>query len=119
MESLKKALEANGYRVVDADSREDLPVVECRVRRFNLKNYTWVFPIVPTWGGIDLDVQVVNREGKSLWTQSYSGGSWNLWFSFSSAVNSAMAEILEKAVEDFGSDQFREACCLGASGSPS
>lgn len=116
MDIFKRALQENGYQVADAKASEALPVVECTVQKFRFQNYTWFVPIVPTWGGIDLEVRVASRDGKALWTKSYSGGSWNLWYSFNSAVNRAMEKILEQAVADFGSSSFREACCLGASG---
>lgn len=111
MGAFQKTLEAHGYRVVEPEMAAGLPVFECRVRRFDFKNYTWFFPIVPTWGGIDIDLQVTDGSGRELWKKSYTGGSWNLWYSFSSAVNAAMEEVLEQAVEDFANPQFRTACC--------
>jgi hypothetical protein len=116
MDIFKRALQESGYQVADPKASEALPVVECTVQRFRFQNYTWFVPIVPTWGGIDLEVRVASRDGKTLWTKSYSGGSWNLWYSFNGAVNRAMEKILEQAVADFGSSSFREACCSGVSG---
>ena len=110
MEQIHKTFEAAGFRVVSA-ADDSAPTVECVVKKFNFKNYTWLFPIVPTWGGIDIDLRLTHPEGRRLWQESYSGGSWNLWYSFSSAVNSSTEEVLEAIFEDITGSEFQQACC--------
>jgi len=114
MDQIEQTFEAAGYQVVDASSAAAVPRVECQIDEFDFSNYTWLFPIVPTWGGIDLTLRLVDASGNVPWEKSYSGSSWNLWYSFSSAVNGAAEKILEQVAEDARGQEFRRACCGGA-----
>jgi len=110
MNSIKETMKSGGYTVVDSDESEEGPVLEVKVRDFDFTNYTWGFPIVPTWGKIRLEMALVSKDGQTKWRQDYSGGSWNLWFSFSSAVNRSMAKVLTEFAEDMSKPEFRQAC---------
>jgi len=59
----RETLTAAGYRVRDAKGVGDGPVLQCDVKRFSFRNYTWLVPLVFTWGGVDLDLSLVNRDG--------------------------------------------------------
>lgn len=111
MDAIKATLVANGYSIVDAaqNGGQSLPILSGVVRRFSFSNYTWMFPIVPTWGGIDIDLRLEDRERRELWQKSYSESSWNLWMSFGSAVNSAMGKILDEFAKDIAGPDFQGA----------
>ena len=114
MAAFKRTLEGHGYQVVEPAAAPGSPVFECRVRQFEFKNYTWFAPLIFNWGDIALDLQLTDPSGKELWKQSYTGESWKFAYSFTRVVNSALEEILDKAVADFASPPFREACCTKA-----
>ena len=114
MAAFKRTLEGHGYRVVEPAAAPGVPVFECRVREFAFKNYTWLAPLIFAWGDIAVDLHLTDPSGKELWKQSYAGGSFRVAYSFSGVVNSALEEILDKAVADFASPPFREACCAKA-----
>jgi len=114
MAAFRKTLEAHGYRVVEPAAAPDSPVFEVRIRRFEFKNYTWFAPIVFNWGDIELDLRLTEPSGRELWKESYTGEGWKFAYSFSRVVNTALEEVLGKAVDDFASSPFREACCAKA-----
>lgn len=110
MQAVRSALEAAGYRVVDAGSDHGR-ALECRVTRFSFKNYTWLAPVVFTWGGIDLELEVLDANGHPVWQRAYTGKSTNLSYSFEGAVNTSLRKIVDKAVADFQDSAFHNACC--------
>src|SRR5262245_25107214 len=63
MQAIRDALHADGYRVIDTGSDHGSPALQCRVSKFRFRNYTWLVPLVFTWGGIDLDLQITDRQG--------------------------------------------------------
>jgi hypothetical protein len=113
MDKVRETIAAAGYRVLDASAGEvsGRPVLQCGVTRFSFRNYTWLVPLVFTWGGIELDLKLVDSTGGVRWHQTYAGKSTNLTYSFSRAVNSSMSQILEKLAQDVSSDAFQRACC--------
>jgi hypothetical protein len=113
MDEIKQAVAAAGYSVVDAASPGGAPILEAAVKRFDFKNYTWLFPIVPTWGGIDLDLTLVDHGGRVLWQHGYSGSSTNFYYSFDAAVNAALGRILAQIEHDVADPAFHQACCGG------
>ena len=114
MDSIKQTLRSDGYEVVDATEATHGPVLECRVTRARFRNYTWLFPIVPTWGSIDLELTLADvRGGVPTWSHAYHSSSWNLLYSFDRAVNGAMTGILERFAKDAADPSFQRACCSG------
>jgi len=109
MEKLKETLAGAGYEPVEGSVPGDRPVLECDIKRFSFRNYTWLAPLVFTWGGIDLDLRLVGQ-GSPLWQRSYTGKDDNS-FSFSDAANRSMEQILEQFGRDVASDEFFRACC--------
>ena len=114
MDQLKQTIATAGYRVVDSTAAPGAPVLQCGVNRFSFKNYTWLFPLVFTWGGIELDLKLVDAAGATRWQQTYASRSSNMTYSFDRAVNSAMSDILQKVARDVSSDGFQQACCGAA-----
>lgn len=111
MDSIKQTLRSAGYSVIDVTQPRSTPVLECNVIYINFKNYTWGFPIVPTWGSMDVSIRLVDTTGNSKWARTYHGSSWNLTYSFDSAVNSSMEKILGQFAMDATDSSFQKACC--------
>jgi hypothetical protein len=111
MQKIKETLAAAGYQPVEGGGAGPGPVLECDVKRFSFRNYTWLFPIVPTWGGVELALKLVDPQGAPLWERSYTAKSSNLTYSFSGVANGAMEKALEAMGRDFASDEFFRACC--------
>ena len=111
MDKVKETLTTAGYQVVDAGPSRTTPRLECDVKRFAFRNYTWLVPIVFTWGKVELDLRLVGGEGSELWKRSYTGSNFNLAYSFSMAANRSMEQILDHVAQDVASDEFFHACC--------
>ena len=113
-DQVRDALRQVGYNVtvVDALTSTTGPVLKCQVNKFWFSNYTWLFPIVPTWGSIDLTVSVeAPGSTTTLWTRGFSGSgsSLNFFDGYSSAANEALTKILKEMVTEFSSEQFHTA----------
>lgn len=86
MDEFKDALEARGYEVAAPTEAPAAPIFECRVRRFEFTNFTWLFPLVFTWGDIELDLALTDSDGNDLWTRSYSADSRTTLYSWREKV---------------------------------
>src|SRR5438094_5193 len=73
MDKVKETLVQAGYQVVEPGGAGDGAVLEGDVKRFRFRNYTWLFPIVFTWGGADLDMRLAGRDGRSGSTATPGG----------------------------------------------
>ena len=105
-ESLKTA----GYQVTKkpAISSQKLPVLKAVVKKMRYSNYTWLAPLVPTWGGVDTTLTLVNHQGEALWGETFdgSGFTFNFFNGYNIASQESMSEVLDKMVVSFGSDAF-------------
>ena len=67
---VKQALESIGYQVTLVDSAHLVPnpsnTLKVNIKEFYFKNYNWFWPIVPTWGSIELGLTLVAPDGKVL-----------------------------------------------------
>jgi len=113
-DQVRDALRQAGYnvRVVDAITSTTGPVLKCQVTRFWFNNYTWLFPLVPTWGRIDLTLSVQAPGSNTiLWTREFSGSGNSLNFTdgYSSAANKALTKILNEMVNEFSGEEFHTA----------
>ena len=109
MLQIRDALEQAGYRAsVVSSGAASGPVLRCNVQKFEYMNYTWVFPIVPTWGSIQLTTSLVGPDGRILWTRSFSGSgsSLNFFNGYTSAAKKSMNQILNPMVEAFAAHDF-------------
>jgi hypothetical protein len=82
------------------------------VNKFWFSNYTWLFPLVPTWGNIQLTLSLESPgNGTTLWTRDFagSGTSFNFFNGYSGAANTALTKILNEMVQEFSSEQFYRA----------
>jgi hypothetical protein len=114
---VKQALESLGYQVTLVDSTHPAPnpssILKVRIDEFYFKNYNWIWPIVPTWGSIALELTMQNPDGKVLYHRSF-GGSGNSYCltgecAFGAATKEAWTEVLNKIVEACSSQEFRQA----------
>jgi len=114
---VKQALESLGYQVTLVDLTHPVPnpssILKVRINEFYFKNYNWIWPIVPTWGSIALELTLQNPDGKVLYDKSFhgSGNSYCLTgeCAFGAATKEALTEVLNKIVEACSSEEFRQA----------
>jgi len=113
MKLIAGALRHCGYQVsvVSAQEKCEAPVLSCRSKKFWFNNYTWLFPIVPTWGGIILDVTLSSPDGAVLWNKEFTGKGSTLNFGngYTIAANEAMKSILDQMVQEFTGAEFHGA----------
>jgi hypothetical protein len=113
MKGIQVALTEVGYKVqvVEAGTPSPGKVLTCQVEKFKFNNYTWLFPIVPTWGGIRLNASLIGADQKVLWTHQFSGSGSTLDFSngYTSSAKTSMTEILNEMITEFSSDEFHTA----------
>jgi len=110
MELIQDALKQVGYDIIGVLSTRSpkVPFLKCRVERFWFNNFTWTFPYVPTWGRIQLAINLVSPEGKVLWSKNFAGegSSANFFNGYTSAANKSMKKILNEMVKVFSSEEF-------------
>ncbi len=108
---IQTALEKAGYSVTSAapESERSGPVLRGDVETFWFNNYTWFFPIVPTWGNIDIKLRLESADGKSLWSRTFHGGgsTFNFFNGYTIAANEAMNQILNDMVTEFASEDLQ------------
>ena len=113
MEQIADALRQVGYTPVSAPAgqRPEGIVLNCHVDKFKFSNYTWVFPLVPTWGSIELTVTLAGPGGDTRWSRQFRAGGFTMNFfnGFNSAARSAMTKILNEMVEAYASNEFHRA----------
>jgi hypothetical protein len=110
MEEIQATLKGAGYQVVEASSAGAAPVLQCDVKTFRFQNYTWLMPIIFTWGTVEVDMRLVSSQGAVIWQRSYKGEKSDA-SSFDDAVNSAVEQVLNAFASDVASDEFQQACC--------
>jgi len=116
------ALRSAGYQVVMGDRAELLgdksdstpsPAVVVKVDEFYFRNYNWLWPFVPTWGGIQLTIEVQTPENQTIYQETIrgSGSSYRLTgnSAFSKAARNAMTEVLQQLVVAISSQEFQTA----------
>ena len=84
--------------------------LEVKVDDVGYHNYTYFFPLVPTWGGLTVKASLV-RGGQELWTKDFSGKGATLNFTdgYTISHRKAMTKILNQMVEAFASPGFNQA----------
>ncbi len=113
MDQIRDALQQVGYSPAFGSSGVAAtgPVLKCKVNKFWFSNYTWLFPFVPTWGGIELTTNLVLPSGSTVWSRNFSGSGFtaNFFNGYTSAANQSMTKILNDMVREFASDEFHRA----------
>lgn len=114
---VRQALESLGYQVTLVDSTHPVPnpssILKVRINEFFFTNFNWLWPIVPTWGSIALELTLQNPDGKVLYDKSFSGSGNSYCLTgecaFGAATKEALTEVLNKIVEACSSEEFRQA----------
>lgn len=85
-------------------------VLVCRVERLKYRNYTWFFPIVPTWGSATLRVELLSN-GAPVWAKTFTGSGSTLNFAngYTASNRRAMTKVGNQMVDAFASDEFHAA----------
>lgn len=113
MKEIQDALTQVGYHVQDVDNGAPVSgkVLVCRVDKFRFSNYTWLFPIVPTWGRITLQTSLLGPDRHVLWSHQFTGSGMTLNFfdGYTSSAKSSMTKILNQMIKAFSSDEFHKA----------
>lgn len=109
MAMVQDALRKAGYEVRTGSPGKG-KVLTCHVEKIKYCNYTYLFPIVPTWGGVTLKTELTSN-GTAIWTRSYkgAGSSLNFFDGYSGSHSMAMTKVLNQMVADFASDSFQQA----------
>ena len=110
MRQVRRALVHAGYEVKDAEPGAGRRL-ECHIEKFRFSNYTWLIPIVPTWGSARITASVRGVGGEALWSQTFEGGGFTLLFvdGYSGAANQAMKKVLNAMVPAFQTPEFKAA----------
>ncbi|MBS3952376.1 MAG: hypothetical protein KGZ88_05450 [Methylomicrobium sp.] len=118
VDQIIEALTSLGYQAnkstnvsANASNAEDPLTLKIAINEIWFRNYNWTFPLVPTWGDIDITISLVNSSGNKLFEKSYQGGGSSLCLTghcgFSNATKEAMTEILNVIISDFSSEPVR------------
>ena len=75
--------------------------------RFN--NYTWLVPLIPTWGRISVTLKLESASGSILWEKSFEGKgtTFALSNSFNTAATKSITRLADSMVEAFSAHDFR------------
>src|SRR6185369_9456364 len=114
MHKIRETLANAGYHVIDTTAGSDPSTarLECDVKEFSFRNYTYFFPLVFTWGTVDLDMRLTDAAGRTLWEREYRGKGSNLYYSFTAAANEAMENALTTFGRDLTDDAFYHASAV-------
>ena len=114
---VKEAFEASGYRVEllrQGTAKSEVGTsVKVSIKEFWFKNYNWTWPIVRTWGEVEIGLAVENAAGKSVFERSFkasgSSGCLSGQCAFEAAISEAMSEVVKQIREMAVSEEFRRA----------
>jgi len=106
------ALLAAGYEVSKESKEESqIPVLRCHVNKARFNNYTWLAPIVPTWGGVDVRLSLDSPDGHTLWSRQLDGGgvTFNFFDGYDVVARKAITKLANQMAEAFSGDDFYQA----------
>lgn len=114
MNGIQDALSQTGYKVEVADPPQSGSdkILVCKVTKMRYNNYTWLFPIVPTWGETCLDVSLMDGEQKTLWNRQFSSRATSFWWfinAYTHAAKKNNTRILNDMISACSSEEFRVA----------
>jgi hypothetical protein len=113
MNFVRDALTTAGYTVntVETGARASGPVLTVGIRQYKFNNYTWLAPLIVSWGRIELDATLRGADNHVLWTKSYlgKGTSLNITQGFTKSAEKCMTRVLDQMVVDFGTPAFAAA----------
>jgi len=113
---VKKALESTGYQITLADAPSSIlhpgPFLKIYIKEFYFRNYSWLLPLVRTWGDIALRLALENHEGTVLFDETFqqSGSSYRLFEGgFNQAIEEALTKVLNQIADASCTEEFRHA----------
>jgi hypothetical protein len=113
MDFVRDALKVSGYDATlkPLGSAVAGPVLYANIEQYKFTNYTWLAPLMPHWGRIEITAKLTAADGSVLWSKKYlgKGTSFNVSEGFSRAAEKAMTRILDQMVVDFSSPAFANA----------
>lgn len=112
MHQIRRALRASGHQIAvqQEDAAQQGPVLKAKVDNIWFNNYTWFFPLVPTWGNVQIAVSVVDPRGTPVWTKSFEGSGITLNFfnGYTSASDQAWETLSAEMAAAFSSPEFNQ-----------
>ena len=110
MNFVREALTTAGYTTTTADAgtRAPGPVLTVGIQDYKFNNYTWLAPLIFSWGRIELVASVRGPDDHVLWTRHYlgKGTSLNITQGFDRSAEKCMTRVLDQMVADFGTPAF-------------
>jgi hypothetical protein len=110
MNFVRDALTTAGYTVstVEAGARAPGPVLSVGIRQYQFNNYTWLAPLIFSWGRIELDATLRDPGNHVLWSKSYlgKGTSVHITAGFTNSAEKCMTRVLDQMILDFSTPAF-------------
>jgi len=105
------ALTTAGYTTRLAYSEPPGPVLKAHVDKVRFNNYTWIAPIVPTWGRLEVTLRLESVTGQVLWEKSFEGKgtTFNFTDGYNIAATESVTRLANSMVEAFSAQDFGEA----------
>jgi len=112
---IRDALTAAGYTTRLAGSQMLGPVLKAHVNNIRFNNYTWLAPLIITWGSIDVTLRLDAADGQVHWERSFdgSGRSFNITDGFNVSATRSVTQLADSMVEAFSAEEFN-AALIGA-----
>ena len=112
---VRDALAIAGYAAHFVDNAQPGPVLKAHVDEVRFNNYTWVAPLVPTWGRLHVTLRLESADGPVLWEKSFesSGHTYNFTDGYNIAATRIVTKLANSMVEAFGSQEFSNALSGG------
>jgi len=112
---VRDALTVAGYTTQLADGQKPEPVLKAHVNNVRFNNYTWLAPLIITWGSIDVTLRLEAADGQVHWERSFegSGRSFNITDGFNVSASRSVTELADSMVEAFSTEEFN-AALIGA-----
>lgn len=116
MTNIQEALVLAGYTphsvVEDRVAADEAtgPTLQASVTKKRYSNYTYFAPLIPTWGGMEVTLRLVDA-GNVIWSDDFQGGGFTMNFfdGYNIASRESMTELLDAMVIAFDSDEFYSA----------
>jgi len=112
---VRDALTAAGYTTRLAGSQMLGPVLKAHVNNVRFNNYTWLAPLIITWGSIEVTLRLEAADGQVHWERSFegSGRSFNIIDGFNVSATRSVTQLADSMVEAFSAEEFN-AALIGA-----
>ncbi|MDJ0868996.1 MAG: hypothetical protein QNK03_23010, partial [Myxococcota bacterium] len=120
--NVEAALKSVGYEVLvddraallsDRRDSDPSPAIIVTVDEFYFRNYNWLWPYVPTWGDIQLTIEVQTPDAERVYRRTFRGHGKSYQLSghsaFFTATKNAMTEVIQQLLDEVSSEAFQAA----------